>query len=93
MLFQIGNLTHAVVSPTRFRCEYRYQGYTAHNIFSGKLVKFQADILKVNTDLDLIQDKSLQSDSRLTFDCPKQRKTLPFHVELSAVGIVCVKMS
>uniref|UniRef100_H2YPM6 non-specific serine/threonine protein kinase n=1 Tax=Ciona savignyi TaxID=51511 RepID=H2YPM6_CIOSA len=43
----IANLTHNVSGPMRFQCEYRAQGGGAHSMFHGKLVKFQADIIKV----------------------------------------------
>uniref|UniRef100_H2YPM8 non-specific serine/threonine protein kinase n=1 Tax=Ciona savignyi TaxID=51511 RepID=H2YPM8_CIOSA len=43
----IANLTHNVSGPMRFQCEYRAQGGGAHSMFHGKLVKFQADIIKM----------------------------------------------
>nr|ACV87297.1 POPK-1 kinase protein [Phallusia mammillata] len=45
----IANLTHGIVSPMRFRCEYRTQGTSAHTVFHGKLVKFQVDIIKMSS--------------------------------------------
>ncbi|XP_078491298.1 serine/threonine-protein kinase BRSK2 [Ciona intestinalis] len=43
----IANLTHSVVGPMKFRCEYRPQGSGGHSMFQGKLVKFQADIIRM----------------------------------------------
>ncbi|XP_076816512.1 serine/threonine-protein kinase BRSK1-like isoform X3 [Clavelina lepadiformis] len=45
---KISNLTHTIVSSTRFRCEYKQQYNAGHPGFHNKLVSFQADITKTS---------------------------------------------
>jgi len=56
----IANLTHELVTPTSFRCEYKVQGTQHGMIFTGKVVKFRADIIQVSSGskTNLINDSS-----------------------------------
>lgn len=45
---QVANLSHAIVSPMRFRCEYRSHGNPGPSVFHARAVRFQVDIVKVS---------------------------------------------
>nr|BAA28663.1 HrPOPK-1 [Halocynthia roretzi] len=42
----IPNLTHSMVSPTRFRCDYRSSGTSTTSVFHQRSIKFQVDIIQ-----------------------------------------------